>query len=66
MLSVIHDEPVGDISYNHCQIDVFLDPSIFFSLKRKTGKLTRGHDFTLVKGQSIGWIFESFLFPRGP
>ena len=26
------------------------DPNIFFKIK--TGKITRGHDFTLVKGQS--------------
>ena len=27
-----------------------IDPNIFFKIK--TGKITRGHDFTLVKGQS--------------
>ncbi len=27
-----------------------IDPNIFFKIK--TGKLTRGHDFTLVKGQN--------------
>ena len=27
-----------------------IDPSIFFKIK--AGKITRGHDFTLVKGQS--------------
>ena len=26
------------------------DPNIFFKIK--TGKITRGHDFTLVKGQN--------------
>ena len=39
------------------QIEVFkilnghanIDPNIFFKIK--TGKITRGHDFTLVKGQ---------------
>ena len=40
------------------QIEVFkilnghenIDPNIFFKIK--TGKITRGHDFTLVKGQN--------------
>ena len=40
------------------QIEVFMilngheniDPNIFFKIK--TGKITRGHDFTLVKGQN--------------
>ena len=27
-----------------------IDPNIFFKIK--TGKITRGHDFTLVKGQN--------------
>ena len=35
-----------------------IDPNIYF--KFKTGKRTRGHDFTQVKGQ------ENILFPRGP
>ena len=32
----------------------------------KTRKITRVHDFTLVKGQIIVWILESIIFPREP
>ena len=40
-----------------------IDPNIFF--KMKTGKITRGHDFTLVKGQSR-LDFRKYSFSRGP
>ena len=42
---------------------ITIDPNIF--LKIKTGKITRGHDFTLVKGQNRLDFIESILFPRG-
>ena len=48
----------GDTKIEWDQIEVFqilngrenIDPNIFFKIK--TGKINRGHDFTLVKGQS--------------
>ena len=53
------------------QIEVFkilngfenIDSNIVF--ENKQSKITRGHNFTLVKKQSR-WMLESFLFPRGP
>ena len=39
-----------------------IDPNIF--VKIKTGKITRGHDFKLVKGQRK--LDECILFLRGP
>ena len=51
------------------QIEVFkilnghenIDPNIFFKIK--TGKITRGHDFTLVKGQN--WLdFRKYSFSQ--
>ena len=41
-----------------------IDPNICF--KFKTGKMTRGHEFTLMKGQSrffLFLLFESLLPP---
>ena len=40
-----------------------IDPNIFFKIN--TGKRTRGHYVTLVKGQSRLDV-RSILFPRGP
>ena len=48
----------GDAKIEGDKIEVFvilnghenIDPNIFFKIK--TGKITRGHDFTLVKGQN--------------
>ena len=48
----------GDAKIEGDQIEVFkilnghenIDPNIFFKIK--TGKITRGHDFTLVKWQN--------------
>ena len=54
------------------QIEVFkilkgyenIDSNIFFEIKES--KITRGHNFTLVKKQStVDWMLESFHFPRG-
>ena len=53
------------------QIEVFkilnghenIDTNIYF--KFKTGKRTRGHDFTLVKGLSSCIKIDNILFPRG-
>ena len=52
------------------QIEVFkilnghanIDPNIFFKIK--TGKIIRGHDFKLLKGQ-IRLYFRKYSFPRG-
>ena len=60
----------GDAKIEGDQIEVVkifnghenIDPNIF--VKIKTCKITRGPDFTLVKGQNLGWILESILFPR--
>ena len=42
-----------------------IDSNIFFETKQS--KITRGHNFTLVKKQStVDWMLESFHFPRGP
>ena len=38
-----------------------IDPKIFFKIK--TGRITRGHDFTLVKGQS-SLDFRKYSFPQ--
>ena len=38
---------------------------LIFFLEIKQNKITRGHNFTLVKKQ-IDWMLESFHFPRGP
>ena len=51
------------------QIEVFkilnghanIDPNIFFKIK--TGKITRGHDFTLVKGQNM-LDFRKYSFSK--
>ena len=59
----------GDAKIEGGQIEVFkmlnghenIDPNILSKIK--TGKLTRGHDFTLVKGR-ICWILSSIIFPR--
>ena len=40
-----------------------IDPNIFFN--NKTSKITRGHNFTLVKWQNRLDFIESILFPRG-
>ena len=53
------------------QIEVFkilngyenIDSNIFFEIKES--KITRGHNYTLVKKQS-DWTLESILFHRGP
>ena len=53
------------------QIEVFkilngyenIDSIIFFEIKQS--KITRGHNFTLVKKQ-VDCMLESFHFPRGP
>ena len=54
------------------QIEVFkilnghenIDPNIFFKIM--TGKITRGHDFTLVKGQNrLDFIKYSFFPENG-
>ena len=53
------------------QIEVFkilkgydnIDSNIVF--ENKESKITRGHNFTLVKNR-IDWMLESFHFPRGP
>ena len=60
----------GDAKIEGGQIEFFkilnghenIDPNIFFKIK--TCKITRGHDFTLVKGQNR-LVLESILFPRG-
>ena len=42
---------------------------LIFFLEIKQSKITRGHNFTLVKKQStlyVDWRLESFHFPRGP
>ena len=52
------------------QIEVFkilkgyenIDSNIFFEIKES--KITRGHNFTLVKNK-VHWMLESFHFPRG-
>ena len=52
------------------QIEVFkilkgyenIDSNIFFEIKES--KITRGHNFTLVKNK-VDWMLESFHFPRG-
>ena len=52
------------------QIEVFkilkgyenIDSNIFFEIKES--KITRGHNFTLVKKQ-VDWMLASFHFPRG-
>ena len=36
----------------------------FFEIKKS--KITRGHNFTQVKKQFLGWMLESIRFPRGP
>ena len=41
-----------------------IDSNIFFEIKES--KITRGHNYTLVKKQSIDWTLESFHFHRGP
>ncbi len=54
----------GDAKMEGDQIDVFkllnghenIDPNIFFKIR--TGKITRGHDFTLVKGQSSLYVIK--------
>ena len=54
------------------QVEVFkilngyenIDSNIFF-LEIKQSKITRGHNFTLVKNK-VDWMLESFHFPRGP
>ena len=38
-----------------------IDPNIFFKIK--TGKITGGHDFTLVKGQNR-LDFRKYFFPQ--
>ena len=41
-----------------------IDPNIYFKIK--TCKITRGHDFTLEKGQHrLDLLYESILFPGG-
>ena len=49
--------------YYRCNVHANIDPTIFFKIK--TGIITGGHDFTLVKGR-VGWILESILNSRGP
>ena len=39
---------------------------LIFFFEIKESKITRGHNFTLVKKQSRLDIRESFHFPRGP
>ena len=39
--------------------------TIIFFFEIKESKITRGHNFTLVKKQS-DWMLDSFHFPRGP
>ena len=40
-----------------------IDSNIFFEIKES--KITRGHNFTLVKKQ-VDWMLGSFLFHSGP
>ena len=42
----------------------YIDSNIFFKIKQS--KITRGHNFTLVKKQSRLDVTKSFHFPRGP
>ena len=61
----------GHAKIEGCQIEVFnilngnenIDPNIFFTIK--TGKTTREHDFTLVKGQNRLDFIKYCFFPRG-
>ena len=41
-----------------------IDSNIFFEIRQS--KITRGHNFTLVKKQSRLDVRKFFLFPRGP
>ena len=59
------DEKVGGDQYQFLKIlngHENIDPNIFF--KNKTGKRTRGHDFTLVKGQSRLDVRKYYFFHR--
>ena len=38
---------------------------IFFFLEMKESKITRGHNYALVKN-NVDWTLESILFLRGP
>ena len=40
-----------------------IDSNIFFEIKES--KITRGHNYTLVKKQ-VDWMLENIHFPRGP
>ena len=40
-----------------------IDSNIFLEIKES--KITRGHNYTLVKKQS-SWMLENTHFPRGP
>ena len=53
------------IEYKLCKIlngHKNLDPNIFFKIG--TGKITRGHDFTVVKGQSRVDFRKYSFFPN--
>ena len=41
-----------------------IDSNLFFEIKES--KITRWHNFTLVKKQSRYWMLGSFHFHRGP